>query len=166
MAYHNLWLCHIKQLEDKKLQTSSINSHQTTEISPRSWDSQPYLRFQLNEVITFVQHKQLSWVQKGWGIQKTCVYHLRLLSCPLPSPHHTHKPPTHFILSPSFSFSMVAGERTVIIATHHANSRVSHSFQARHADSLYFCCTFRKPLNSTRDTGITNMTKINASLGC
>lgn len=48
--------------------TYSITSHQTTKISPRSWDTQPYLCIQLNEVITFVQHRQLIWVWKGQGI--------------------------------------------------------------------------------------------------
>lgn len=95
--------------------------------------------------------------RKGWGIQKTCVYHLQLLPCPLPLPHQT---PTHFIPNTSSSFSMVAGKGPVISATHHA--KVSCSFQARQADTLYFICrlyfscTFRKPLKSTHDTGMTS----------
>lgn len=62
-------------------------------------------------------------------------------------PHHTQLH-SHFTLSPSFSFCLFAGEGIVTTATCHAKARVSCSLQVRHINSLYFCCTFRKPLNS------------------
>lgn len=109
--------------------TSSINRHQTTEISPGSWDSHPYLCIHsLRKSSLLSSTTILSTKRLRHSVNLCLSPPASILLFPFTSP------PNHFILNPSFSFSMVTGEGTVISTIQHANTRISCSFQA----SLYF----------------------------